>query len=233
MKNLLYKEFRLATPLPTFLFLGFALMSFLPGYPILCGAFFVCFGIFQSYQMGAGDNDVLYSVLLPVRKTDVVKAKFAAAMVLQTAAFAVCAVCTGIRMTFLSDAAVYTSNALMGANLIFLAFVLLIFAAFNVVFIGGFFKTAYRFGKPFVAFVIVNFVIIGIAETLHHLPGLAWMNALDFSYPVRQTAILLAGVLIYLALTQTACRLAQEKFEKLDLGPCPSKKTGAKRPCLF
>ena len=217
MKNLIKKEFRLATLLLTFLFLGFGLMAFIPGYPILCGAFFVCLGIFQSYQMGREDHDVLYSVLLPVKKTDVVKAKYAAAVILQLVAFAICAVCTVIRMVLLSDAKVYTANALMGANLVFLAFVLLIFAAFNVIFIGGFFKTAYGVGKPFVIFIVVNFMIIGIGETLHHLPGLGWMNALDFSYPGRQVTILLVGALVYAAATAAACKASQKRFERIDL----------------
>jgi len=214
---LLYKELKLATPLLTFLFLWFALMTFIPGYPILCGTFFVCFGIFQSYQRGREDHDILYSVLLPVKKTDVVKVKYVVAVLLQAAAFATCTICTGIRMVFLSEAGVYTANALMGANLVFLAFVLLIFAAFNVIFIGGFFKTAYGFGKPFAAFAIVNFVLIGIAETLHHLPGLGWMNVLDFSYVGLQGSVLLAAVLIYLTATAVSCCVSQKRFETIDL----------------
>jgi hypothetical protein len=217
MKTFIKKEFRLATLLLTFLFLGLGLMAFIPGYPILCGAFFVCLGMFQSYQVGREDHDVLYSVLLPVKKTDVVKAKYVAAVILQLAAFAICAVCTVIRMVFLSEAKVYTANALMGANLVFLAFVLLIFAAFNVIFIGGFFKTAYGVGKPFVTFIVVNFVIIGIGETLHHLPGLGWMNALDFSYPGRQVTVLLVGALAYATATAAACKASQKRFERIDL----------------
>lgn len=217
MKNLLYKEFRLATPLLTFLFLGFSLMTFLPGYPILCSSFFVCMGMFQSYQFGREDQDILYTMLLPVKKTDVVKAKYWAAVILQMAAFFICVICTGIRMVFLSQAPVYTTNVLMGANPVFLAFVLLIFASFNVVFIGGFFQTAYGFGKPFIRFAVVNFVIIGIGETLHHLPGLAWLNALDFRYIGPQLAILLVSAVIYLAATIAACRTAQKRFEALDI----------------
>ena len=217
MKGLLYKEFALATPLLTFLFLAFALMTFIPGYPILCGVFFVCFGIFQGYQSGREDNDILYSVLLPVKKTDVVRAKYAVAVILQIIAFLICAVCTCIRMTLLSDAVVYKTNALMAANLVFLAFVLLIFAAFNVIFIGGFFRTAYGIGKPFVVFIITNFIIIGIAETLHHLPGLYWLNALDFRYAGPQFMILLGALMIYAAATAAACKTAQKRFEKIDL----------------
>lgn len=217
MKNLICKEFSLATPLLTVLFLGFTAMTFIPGYPILCGGFFVCFGIFQSYQLGREDNDILYTVLLPVKKADAVKAKYMAAVVLQMTAFALFAGFTGIRMAYLSDSGVYVTNALMGANLIFLAFVLVIFTAFNVIFIGGFFKTAYRYGKPFVCFLIVNFIIIAIAEALHHLPGLGWMNTLDFSGAGRQVPALLGAALLYVSATAVSCRISQERFEKIDL----------------
>ena len=217
MKNLIYKEFKLAMPLLTILFLAFSVMTFLPGYPILCGAFFVCFGIFQSYQIKREDNDILYSVLLPVRKTDVVKAKYVTAVVLQLMAFVLCTVFTAIRMILLSDAKVYTTNVLMAANPVFLAFVLLIFTAFNVVFLGGFFKTAYKYGKPFVTFIIVNFVIIGIAEALHHFPGLGWLNAMDFSYAGRHAVILVGAAIVYVVVTVASCKASQKRFEKIDL----------------
>ena len=177
----------------------------------------MCFGIFQSYQMGREDNDILYSVLLPVRKTDVVKAKYVTTILLQMIAFSLCAVFTGIRMAFLSNAKVYTTNALMTANLVFLAFVLLIFTVFNVIFLGGFFKTAYRIGKPFVIFIIINFIIIGIAEALHHFPGLGWLNAMDFSYAGRQIVILAVAVIVYVVVTIASYKVSQKRFEKIDL----------------
>ena len=217
MKNLIYKEFKLAMPLLTIAFLAFTLMTFIPGYPILCGAFFVCFGIFQSYQTGREDNDILYSVLLPVRKTDVVRGKYATTVILQMLAFFFCTVFTLIRMIALSEAKVYMTNALMAANFVFLAFVLLIFTAFNVIFLGGFFKTAYGIGKPFVVFVIANFTIIGIAEALHHFPGLGWLNAMDFSYVGRHAIILIGAASLYVALTAISCKASQRRFEKIDL----------------
>ncbi len=217
MKDLIFKELKLATPLLTFLFLGFTLMTFIPGYPILCGAFFVCFGIFQSYQLGREDNDILYTALLPIKKTDAVKAKFVWAVILQTAAFAAFALFTYIRMAFLSEAVVYETNALMGANPVFLAFVLIIFAAFNCVFIKGFFKTAYRFGTPFLWFAVLTFVIIVTAETLHYLPNLEWLNTLGFNDFGKQLAVLLAAAILYVVLTAVSCKISQNRFEKIDL----------------
>lgn len=217
MRNLLIKELRLSTITLTYIFLGFVLMTFIPGYPILCGAFFFCLGIFQSYQSSREANDIMYSVLLPVSKKDVVKAKYLAAMTLQMAAFLLCAVCTIVRMTLLSDAGVYEANVMMSANLVYLAFVLVIFAAFNIIFIGGFFKTAYGIGKPFIMFIIVNFIIIVVAEALHYLPGLERLNVLDFTNAGEQVAILAAGTVIYATATLMSCRKSQNKFEKIDL----------------
>ena len=217
MRNLLIKELKLSTMVLTYIFLAFALMTFIPGYPILCGAFFFCLGMFQSYQISRENNDIMYSILLPVSKREVVKAKYLTAVILQMAVFTLCALCTIVRMVFLSDVGVYESNALMSANFVYLGFVLIIFAAFNLIFIGGFFKTAYVIGKPFVVFIIVNFIIIAAAEVLHHLPGLYWMNVLGFSHMGEQIGVLAVGAIIYVIVTIISCRKSQRRFEKIDL----------------
>ena len=217
MKNLLMKEFKLATPAITYLFIGFAVMTFIPGYPILCGTFFVCLGIFQGYQINKDSNDILYSILLPVSKKDVVQAKYLTVVVLEMVAFVLCFVFTLVRMTVFSNTAVYESNVLMAANFVYLAFVLLIFACFNVIFLGGFFKTAYGIGKPFVLFTVANFLIIAVAETLHHIPGLGWMNVLNFDFMMEQVTILIGAIGIYVVLTVMSCRKSWLRFQKIDL----------------
>lgn len=217
MKSLIYKEFKLATPLLTFLFLGFSLMTFIPGYPILCGVFFICFGIFQSYQYSREAGDISYSVLLPVKKTDIVKAKYGATILLQILAFILLMIFTLIRMTFMSDVEIYKNNALMGANFVFLGFALLIFALFNWIFLGGFFKTAYGIGKPFVIFIILNFLIIIVAEALHYVPGFEWMNELDYINCGMQIIFLMCSTIAYIVVTVVSCSVSQKRFEKIDL----------------
>lgn len=217
MKHLLVKELKMATPLLTYLFLGFTLMTFIPGYPILCGAFFVCFGIFQGYQYSREAGDMAYSVVLPVKKTDLVKAKFVTVCLLQMAALALFTLFTLLRMTFLTDAGIYVGNALMGANFVFLGYVLLIFAIFNRVFVGGFFKTAYNIGKPFLSFMFAGFSVILVAEVLHHLPGMAWLNTLDYSDMGRQVIVLMCGAVLYAGVTILSCQTAQKRFAQMDL----------------
>lgn len=217
MKNLLNKELKLATPLLTWLFLAFSLMTLIPGYPILCGAFFVCFGIFQAFQYGREANDILYTVLLPIGKKEAVRAKYLVSCFFELVAFLIMAVLTCVRMTALREVAPYANNALMAANPLFLAFVLLIFASFNFIFLGGFFKTGYGIGKPFVLFIIAAFLLIVIGEILHHLPGLSFLNASAGKGLVPQLLILLAGAGLYAGLTGLSYVRSGETFEKLDL----------------
>ena len=152
MKDLLIKEFRLSASPLTWLFLAAAAIALIPNYPILLSAFFICLGIFQSIRLIRETNDIQYSVLLPVSKRAVVRGKFAFVCAFQLMGLLLMALVTLLRMTVLSDAAVYRENPLMNAGPLFLAFGLLIFAAFNLFFLRGFFRTAYGIGMPFLAF---------------------------------------------------------------------------------
>ena len=124
---------------------------------------------------------------------------------------------TVLRMTVLADSVVYRSNVLINANLIFLGFALLIFGCFNAIFICGFFKTAYYYGKPFVLYILVAFIIIGIAETLHHIPGLEAVNAFGFDNISLQLAGLISGAALYVLFTLIALKKSIKRFEVVDL----------------
>ena len=217
MNALLKKEMRLSALLLTYLFIGFAFMTMLPGYPILCSVFFINLGIFQSFQSAREANDIVFSALLPVAKRDVVRGKYQFSVMIELCGFALMAVLTLVRMTALSDAAVYRQNALMNANPFFLGCALVIFGVFNLIFLGGFFRTAYSLGKPFITYIIVNFLLIGIAEALHHFPGMEALNAFGFDHIGLQLLTLLAGAMLYILLTVMSYNKACENFERIDL----------------
>ena len=217
MNALLRKEIRLSSMLLTWLFIGFGAMTMIPGYPILCGVFFITLGIYQSFQSAREANDILYSALLPVAKRDVVKGKYQFVMTVEFWGFVLMAILTLLRMTILKDAVVYGQNALMNANLFYLGSALFVFGLFNVIFVGGFFRTAYQIGKPFVIYIIAAFLMIGVFEALHHFPGLAAVNAFGFDHFVLQIALFLCGALLYTAMTRLSYLKACENFEKIDL----------------
>lgn len=217
MRNLLAKEMRLSASILSYLFIAFGLMFFLPGYPVLCGAFFSCLGIFQSFQNAREANDLVFSALLPVAKRDVARAKVYFSCVIELATLLVMAAAMLVRMTVLADAPVYRQNALMNANPFALGVAFLLFGLFNLVFVAGFFKTSYKLGKPFVTYIIVTFVLIGAAEALHHISGLGALNAFGFDELPLQLGLLAAGAVCYMALTALSLRSSAASFEETDL----------------
>ena len=217
MRNILRKEVRLSSSVLSFLFILFGLMFLIPGYPILCSVFFVSLGIFQSFQTAREANDIVFSALLPIAKKDVVKGKFLFVCLIEACALLLMTLAVILRMTVFSAAPVYRSNALMNANFFALAVALLIFGLFNLIFVGGFFKTAYRFARPFVIYIIAAFLIIFAAETLHHVPGLEILNAFGTDYLAIQLTLLAVSVILFLLMTVYSCKRACEDFKRIDL----------------
>ena len=217
MRDIMMKELKLSASVLSYLFILFGLMFFLPGYPVLCGVFFVTLGIYQSFQNARETNDTLFSALLPIAKRDVVKGKYLFVCFIELCALLLMALAVVLRMTVFSGAAVYRTNALMNANCFALGMAFFIFGLFNTVFVGGFYKTAYKFGKPFVSYTVVSFLGIGAAETMHHIPGLAALNAFGTEHMGLQALLLVTGMAAFAIMTCVSYRLACIRFEKIDL----------------
>ena len=217
MSKILRKEMQLSASILSYLFIPFGLMFFLPGYPILCGAFFVTLGLFQSFQTAREANDIVFSLLLPIAKKDIVKGKYLFVCLIEGCSFLLMVLAVLVRRNLLSQSVVYRSNAMMNANGFALGMACVIFGLFNWIFVGGFFRTAYRFAKPFVTYIILCFLVIFTAEALHHIPGLGGLNAFGTEEPVLQLLLLAAGVLLFLCMTLLSCKKACENFETIDL----------------
>lgn len=216
MRNILRKELTLSASPATYFFLVFGLMFFLPGYPVLCSVFFVTLGIFKSFQNAREANDFVFSALLPVAKRDVVKGKYLFTCLMEMTGFAVMTVATLLRMTVLKDVAVYRENALMNANLSALGAGLFLFGLFNLIFLSGFFRTAYSFGS-FIGYIAAAFSAIIVFEAVHFVPGLGAVNAFGLEHLGLQLCLFLAGVLNYLVFTLVSYRHACRCFERIDL----------------
>lgn len=212
MRLLVKKEFSF-TALPLcYLFLGFSLLTLVPGYPIAVGSFFLCLGLFQSLLSRREQGDLSYTLLLPVSKREIVKANYLFTVLLQLAYLLLCALLTALRVLCFSGAPVYLQNPMMNANPGYLGYLLLVFLLFNLLVLGGYWKTGYELGKPFVFFSICAFLVITLGETLHHLPGLTHLNA-----PTGGVSILALGIVLYPIGTWLGLSASQRKFEQVDL----------------
>lgn len=217
MRNIMKKELRLSASPLSYLFIVFGVMFLIPGYPILCGVFFVTLGIFQSFQTAREANDIVFSALLPIAKRDVVKGKYLFVCLIELCSFLLMIIVTVLRMTVMSGAQAYRHNALMNANLFALGMALLIFGLFNLIFVGGFFRTAYKFAKPFVSYIIAAFLLISGGEAVHHFPGLEPVNAFGFEHILLQLSLFALGAACYVIFTLISFRVSCKNFEKIDL----------------
>ena len=98
MRNILRKEVRLGTLTIVYFFVLFGLMFLLPGYPVLCGAFFLTLGLYQNFRYARECNDLVFSALLPIAKQDVVKGKFAFSCIIEMCCFALMLVSALVRI---------------------------------------------------------------------------------------------------------------------------------------
>ena len=216
MKKLFYKEMKLSANPLTYLFIAFSAMTMIPSYPILVGSFFICLGIFHTYQQIREYDDVTYTVMLPVKKQDIVTAKYLFVLFIELTAFILCTLLTIIRMKILGTAVPYATNQLMNANMAYLGYTMIVFAVFNSIFLAGFFKTTYKIGKPFFIFCVVSFIIIIMGEILHHIPDLESLNnPSNLSMP--QVVIFAIGIVVFMLCTWLSYQKAVKDFEGIDL----------------
>lgn len=213
MKNLLYKEWKLAIHPTNYIFLAMGAMLLIPNYPYFVAFFYQTLGIFFIFMSGNTTNDVFFTTLLPVRKRDVVKARLAAVIGLE-----VLQVIIAVPFAILRSRIVPTENlAGMDAGLALFGLVFIMFGVFNLVFLPLFYRSGYKTGTPFLLAATVMTVVVVAAEVAIQLTP-ALKQTLDTTvYMPPQLVVLAAGILIFALLNVIACRLSASAFERLDL----------------
>jgi hypothetical protein len=216
MKNLLYKEFKLAAHPTTYLFLSLCLMMLIPSYPYYVEFMYICLSLFFIFLMGRENKDVFYTVMLPVRKSDVVKARCLMITVIELVQ-----ILLSIPFAILSIRINPGGHNLAGidANLALFGFVFMMFAVFNIVFIPTFYRTAYKVGTSLLYGGIAIVLFYVAAEALVWIPS-PISTFLDTTSPdmmIKHLPILLAGIVIWVATMFLAYRRAAANFEKVDL----------------
>lgn len=215
MIHLLRKEFKLAVHPTSFIFLLLAPMLLIPNYPYYVAFFYQTLGIFFTFMNGNTTNDVTFTTLLPVRKRDAVKARVITVVICELLQVAVSIPFAILRHTLISapNAAGMEANAALFG----LSFVML--GLFNLVFLPGFYKTAYKTGGPYViscavmgAFVILSELVIQLTPALKTA-----LDTVDPAFLPLQVSVLAAGMVLFGILTALASRWSVERFEKLDL----------------
>lgn len=226
MKALLFKELRLAMHPICYVFVAlFPLMILIPSYPIGIGFIYVltCYPIlFLGANKGQQSNDLLYSVLLPVRKKDIVLARILTVVLMQTAfillSSALYPLSRMINTLVVQSAENPAEFKIPGLGLdsyvLLLAIAIIGYALADLIF----FPIYYKKGKSIVMSTL--FTILGFAAyicivtiALPFVPGFEIMNNMHIGI---QFAVLSGAILFSFLLHFVVYKIASKRLEKVD-----------------
>ena len=215
MGTLLKKELKLVLHPMNLVFLALSALLLAPNYPYTTVFFYTTLGIFMLFQTARENRDVAYMMGLPVRKRDMVKARFALVMLIELAQVLAC-----IPFMWLRSRYAHLNNAVgFEANVGFLGVSLILLGVFHLIFLAGFYKTGYKVGMPFVWASVAFAVLSVVAEvSLRTVPWLRdTCDSVAAAMQVKQLPLFVFGLAVYLALTWLAYKLSVQRFEALDL----------------
>lgn len=233
MKALLNKELKLCLHPAVFIYLTLVLMLLIPNYPYLVACFFLCNAIFFIFQSSRENGDAMYTAMLPVSKAQAVKARCLFIVLLQMTQLLLMA---GLCAFALVAMDLETGNA-GGTDhgLSLLAFALILYAVFNLIFLPSFYKTGYKAGASFLKSAIGVWIFIILSEgTMIASRIIVRENNLDIPFfrfihdnidcfPATKEAwtaqaiLFGAALVVYAVSTLLAMRLSVKRYELVDV----------------
>ena len=215
MRNLLLKEIKLAMHPTAIIFLSLSAMLMIPNYPYYVTFFYTGLAIFFTCLNGRENNDIFYTMLLPVRKKDIVKSRFLFVIILQ-----LMQVLLAVPFAILRQSFNLPGNQVgMDANIAFFGLSFIMLGIFNLVFFNIYYKDVNKVGKAFGVSSVAIFVYMTIAETCTHVVPFVrdYLDTKDTEYIPYKMIVLTAGIIIYALLTFISYKKSAKNFEALDL----------------
>jgi ABC-2 type transport system permease protein len=217
MYNLLKKELKLGVN-PFFYVLPFltGALMLVPAWLYFLVLLYFCFITVPNMLGGfKSQNDLMFTSMLPVTKSDMVKAKISFIVILELLHVVVAAIYGLISVRLYPNLIYYFYEPSFG----FWGLCFVMLAIFNIILIPMYFKTAYKYGAASVASITAAILFAGGAEWL----GIqnSYVNDLfkgaGADNLAVQLSILLIGIAIFAIFTIMAYSIANKRFEKVEI----------------
>lgn len=219
MKNLLLKEFKLCFLPINYIFLIFAVMLIIPNYPCYVSFFYLLLNTFWIFKNGDLNKDLQYSLILPIRKSDIVKAR-----VMSVAIYEIVFFILSIPFAILNHKLVpQGNNAGINSNFAFYGLVMIVLTISRFCFFTIYYKKAEKHEKPLVVSFVVYFVFYFIFECpiwmikSGKLQAFAFLDKVDMASLIMQLPILIFGIIFYILGFILTYKVSAKEFEKVNL----------------
>lgn len=215
MRNLLMKEFRLVMNPLYFLFTLFGVLLLIPQWVFFVAPMYILFIALPNIIMSArAQKDTEFTMLLPIRKGDAVRARVLAFAILEVVQIAVVAVFAALNITLY-----HVPNFFIDPNVAYIGCVFAMFGVFNVVFFPMFYRTAYKLALPLIVSITVTILFAGAIETLVvTVPAVTRvLDGISSTALVSQIPVLLFGIGVFALLTWISIQISIKRFSKVNI----------------
>ena len=215
MKNILYKEFKLAIHPSTYVFLLLSSMVIIPNYPYMVIFFYSILGIFFISLNVRETKDIYYSMLLPIDRSDIVKAR-----ILFVCLIEISQVLLLIPFIIIKNIFVYTPNlAGLDANISLLAMGFLIYSIYNYVFFTHYYKNVNKVGYSFcIASILSTILMIIIESSTHIFPFVInYIDTPDDIFLFGKIMLLIISIFIFIISNIFTYKKSIKSLKKIDL----------------
>lgn len=215
MGKLIKKEFGLAMHPTVAIMIVLSCIVVIPNYPYAITFFYMTLAIYFTCLNGRENNDIVYTLMLPIAKRDVVKARFFMCVILEMIQLAVLIPLSIVSATINPDG----NAAGMDANPALFGLGLVMYGVFNLIFFTMYYKKVTKPGVPFFVAAILMFVIM-FAEIVISITVPMYVNVIDtpgMSNLSYKLIYLIVGIMIYVIFTMVAYKISVKRFLKQDL----------------
>ena len=216
IKKLFFKEFKLAVPMYSFLFILMPCLLFIPAYPYVVGMIYFTVQLQIVFSIYAANKDLEFTAMLPVSRKDIVRVRFITVIFTQAAHLFVAIICGLISSLILNPLG---NQVGMDANFAFFGLILIYYAVFNYIFLTLFYKTGYKWGIPFgIAILSMGILAVACEIIIAFVPFLN--EALDSLNPemfVWQLLVLGLGIIVYISGLVLSFKKAVKNFERVNI----------------
>lgn len=216
MIDLLYKEYKLFWHSYALVYLLFGALLLIPSWPYFVAlSYIIWIGFSTAFFTGRSNQDIFFSVSLPVRKKDTVLARVSSVAIME-----ILQIIAAIPFAVINYAVYHNDNtAGMNPNFAFFGFIFIMYAIFNIIYLPGFYKTAYNVGKPMIIAITASLVFAAIFNVAVMLvPVLRTnLNGLGADHLAGQLTVLFTGIALFTGLTWLSYKISAKRFDKVDL----------------
>ena len=212
MKNLLYKEFHLSIHPAYFLMPAFGALLLIPQWPYFIALMYFFFiSVPNIFTSNKAQNDIGFSATLPIRRSDIVKARVISIMILELLQIGITAIFAFVHMKLY-----HVGNFLLDPNIAFIGFSFMMFGIFNIIYLPMFYKTADKIGWPvIVAFVTIFIFVAAVEAVILLVPAAKILDGMT-NLPA-QLIVLGIGIAMFLLFTYVANHVSIKRFEKINI----------------